>query len=79
MYEVCRHLTPVPQPSDALIADYTRRTLEPFDFDALARELEAFNRPVLFCVERTPEACHRSLAAERLVQTAGVPVQHLVP
>jgi uncharacterized protein (DUF488 family) len=67
------------QLSEAFIADYARRTLDPLDFDALARELKAFRRPVLFCVERTPEACHRGLAAERLAEAARVPVTHLIP
>lgn len=33
---------------DAFIADYTRRTLEPFDWPALLGELEEYRRPVLF-------------------------------
>jgi hypothetical protein len=32
----------------------------------------------LFCVERDPEACHRSLIADRIA-THGVPVTHLRP
>jgi uncharacterized protein (DUF488 family) len=45
---------------------------------ALASIREEATRPVLFCVERVPEACHRSLAAERLPGGA-VPVRHLLP
>jgi uncharacterized protein (DUF488 family) len=67
------------QLSETFIADYTRCTLDPFDFDALARELEGYERPVLFCVERAPEACHRSLVAARLAHSADVPVTHLIP
>jgi uncharacterized protein (DUF488 family) len=63
----------------AFIADYTQRTLEPFDWSALARELEAFQRPVLFCVERAPEACHRHLVAARLASVMSVPVTDLMP
>lgn len=33
----------------------------------------------LFCVEREPAACHRSLLAERLRQELGVRVIHLFP
>jgi uncharacterized protein (DUF488 family) len=33
----------------------------------------------LFCVERTPAACHRSLLAARLRQDLGVNVDHLLP
>jgi len=33
-------------------------------------------RPMLFCVERLPRACHRSLAADWLSMALGVPVEH---
>jgi hypothetical protein len=33
----------------------------------------------LFCVERDPEACHRSLIAERLATEHGIAVEHLRP
>lgn len=33
----------------------------------------------LFCVEADPEACHRSLIAERLAEEHGVVVEHLRP
>jgi uncharacterized protein (DUF488 family) len=65
--------------SEAFVADYTRRTLDRFDLDALIADLQGFQRPVLFCVERTPQACHRGLVAERLSEETGVPVMHLVP
>jgi uncharacterized protein (DUF488 family) len=35
-------------------------------------------KPVLFCVERTPAACHRSLAAEALASDQ-VEVRHIAP
>jgi uncharacterized protein (DUF488 family) len=63
---------------EAFISAYRQRTLEPFDWDALVKELEGFRRPVLFCVERMPEACHRHLVAARLVEVTGVPVTDLV-
>ena len=54
--------------------------LDRFDFAALARELEGFRAPALLCVERIPEACHRSLAAPRLAEALGTDkVEHLVP
>jgi uncharacterized protein (DUF488 family) len=61
------------------VADYTERTLEPFDWARLAGELREFRRPALFCVERLPESCHRGLSAVRLAAAGGVPVEHLVP
>jgi hypothetical protein len=33
----------------------------------------------LFCVERDPEACHRSLIAERLESELGFQIAHLRP
>jgi len=33
----------------------------------------------LFCVEREPAACHRSLVSDRLRWTDGVVVEHLLP
>ena len=65
--------------SGAFVADYTQRTLDPFDWDALIGELDGFQRPVLFCVERMPEACHRHLMAKRLAGAAGLPVTDLMP
>ena len=32
---------------------------------------------VLFCVERAPEACHRSLAADMIAAELGVEVEHI--
>ena len=42
-------------------------------------ELPAGRATALLCVERDPEACHRSLIAERLATEHGVEVTHLVP
>ena len=50
---------------------YTREILDPFDLRALVAELP--ERTALFCVERDPQACHRSLVAARL----GLPVTDL--
>ena len=33
----------------------------------------------LFCVEREPQACHRSLVAERLARDLGARVKHITP
>jgi uncharacterized protein (DUF488 family) len=33
----------------------------------------------LFCVERDPEACHRSLVAEKLARDLSAPLEHLRP
>jgi len=45
----------------------------PIAFDADATTV------ALFCVEREPAACHRSLVAERWQQDLGGQVIHLLP
>ena len=65
--------------SGAFARAYTHRTIDSFDWDALIADLETVQRPVLFCVERTPDACHRGLVAARLAALTGVPVTHLTP
>jgi hypothetical protein len=36
-------------------------------------------RPIFFCVECEPKACHRSLVVAKLSKDLEVPVKHLVP
>lgn len=57
---------------------YTREILDPFDLGALVVELPIDSTTALLCVERDPEACHRSLVAERL-RDLGLPVIDLRP
>jgi len=58
---------------------YTSEILDPFDLGALLAELPGDAATALLCVERDPEACHRSLVAERLRAGYGLPVAHLRP
>ena len=58
---------------------YTREILDPFDLGALVAELPLDGVTALFCVERDPEACHRSLVAARLRTEHGVAVTDLRP
>ncbi len=58
---------------------YTHEILDPFDLCALVAELPGDAATALFCVERDPEACHRSLVAERLRAEHGLPVTDLRP
>jgi len=51
---------------DPYKTQYVARTLETFDFAALAEELKAFRAPAIMCIERIPQACHRSLVAPKL-------------
>jgi uncharacterized protein (DUF488 family) len=36
-------------------------------------------RPIFFCVEREPKACHRSLVVAKLSKDLGLPIKHLKP
>ena len=56
---------------------YLHEILEQADVDALVEELPRDRASALFCVEHDPEACHRSLVAERLAEAYGVKVVHL--
>jgi len=67
----------------ALAPEYTRRytdeILGPVGVDGLFGELPARGAGALFCVERDPEACHRSIVAAWLEERHGVDVRHLRP
>jgi len=56
---------------------YTREILGQVDLGPLVAELPDVS--ALLCVERDPEACHRSLVAERLHREFGARVVHLRP
>jgi uncharacterized protein (DUF488 family) len=58
---------------------YLHEILDRVELDPLVAELPADNASALFCVERDPESCHRSLVAERLAEEYGVTVAHLLP
>lgn len=63
----------------AFVDAYAAAKLDRFDWRGLASELASFDAPVLFCVERTPESCHRSLVAPRLAQVLDAEVVDLTP
>jgi uncharacterized protein (DUF488 family) len=58
---------------------YTREILDRVDLGALLDEQPPGQVFALLCVERAPEACHRSLIAARLANEHGVRVEHLRP
>jgi len=66
--------------SDTFISAYGEQCLSGFDS---RRFVETYchgaRRPALFCVEREPIACHRSLVAEKLVNDLGIPLENLRP
>jgi uncharacterized protein (DUF488 family) len=59
-------------------AGYTAEILDHADLGPVLAEIEAA-RCALLCVERDPEACHRSLAAQRIAEQIPVEVSHLRP
>ncbi|MEA2408818.1 MAG: hypothetical protein QOE69_2937 [Thermoleophilaceae bacterium] len=65
--------------SEAYRERYLAEILARADPDALVAELPETGTATLFCVERDPEACHRSLIAERLAREHGLSVTHLRP
>ena len=58
---------------------YAREILDRADLDAVVAELPEAGAGALLCVERDPEACHRSLVADRIAAEYQVPVIHLRP
>jgi len=59
---------------------YTREILDRADVESLVARLSEDDRAAaLLCVERDPEACHRSLVAERLADRHGFAITHLRP
>ena len=58
---------------------YTEEILDRVDLGPIVAELPADSVSALLCVERDPEACHRSLIAERLAREHELTVTHLRP
>ena len=58
---------------------YTAEILDRADLSAVDDELPAEGAGALLCVERDPEACHRSLIADRLAAEYHVEISHLRP
>lgn len=65
--------------ADRYIRGYTDEILDRADLSAIVASLPSSGTAALFCVERDPEACHRSLIAHRLTVQYQVAVEHLRP
>jgi len=63
----------------AYVEGYTRAILDHADLRAVVDEMPENGTTALLCVERDPEACHRSLVAAELAREFGLPVTHLYP
>ncbi len=65
---------------EAFIEAYQTECLAGFEPKSLLDELESDARVVaLFCVETAPEACHRSLVADKLAKTFNLEVENILP
>lgn len=58
---------------------YTREILDRVDLRPIVAAMPADAAAALFCVERDPEACHRSLIAERMAERHDATIAHLRP
>jgi len=66
--------------SPSFVDAYKQEVLAEFDSTGFVTGLGPDARVVaLFCVEREPAACHRSLLAARLAEEQAVQVTHLMP
>jgi uncharacterized protein (DUF488 family) len=63
----------------AFVERYAAEILDRADLPAVAALLPAEGAGALLCVERDPEACHRSLVAARLAERPGLTVVDLLP
>jgi uncharacterized protein (DUF488 family) len=63
----------------AYVDGYRREILDQADLDAVVVRMPDDRTTALLCVERGPEACHRSLVAVELAEAFGLDVIHLYP
>jgi uncharacterized protein (DUF488 family) len=64
---------------EVFVTGYREKHLAGFDSRKFVEHLGPARVVALFCVEREPAACHRSLLAARLQQGLGLEVIHLMP
>ncbi len=65
---------------EAFIEAYHTECLATFEPQSLLEELAPAAKVVaLFCVETAPEACHRSLVADKLANTLNLEVENILP
>jgi len=66
--------------SPEFIAAYEAERLKEFDSSKFLSEIGAGpHKVILFCVEKHPQACHRSLVARRLHKDLAVEVEDIIP
>lgn len=65
---------------EAFRAAYQEEVLNQFDAQTFLNDLPPDARIVtLFCVEKEPAACHRSLLGGKLVQDLDLEIEHILP
>jgi uncharacterized protein (DUF488 family) len=66
--------------SDAYVAAYHAEVLDHFDVLNFLKQFDDKVKTIaLFCVESEPNACHRSLLAQKLTERLQVEVKHILP
>lgn len=65
--------------SDEFINEYKHDVLDRFDPEDFIESLGDAKRVLIFCVEKTPAACHRGLLADAIVTKLGWDRVDLVP
>jgi uncharacterized protein (DUF488 family) len=65
--------------NERYIHAYTERYLSNFDARDFIKSLGHAKTVALFCVETTPQACHRGLISDRLETDLGIHIRHLLP
>jgi len=65
--------------SDSFVKNYNSQVLEKFDFESFLSDLRSHKAKnvLLFCVEKNPSACHRSLIADHLADKYSFKIRHL--
>jgi uncharacterized protein (DUF488 family) len=58
---------------------YIQEILDQVDLGPIVESLPTDAATALLCVERDPEACHRSLIADRMAAEHGIAIAHLKP
>jgi hypothetical protein len=58
---------------------FVHERLDRVDLAPIVESMPADAATALVCVERDPEACHRSLIAERMASQFGLSLEHLRP
>jgi uncharacterized protein (DUF488 family) len=61
------------------VTRFTSERLDQVDLAPIVESMPADGAVALLCVERDPEACHRSLVAERIAERFGLALEHLRP